>query len=185
MPAFYLTFIAVLLAGFGARDQGTVAALTLRQGRRPGVLIVGIVAAMLTAGLAAFAAKLMLAQLPPPARTIFAAIAVGLAGVESLLLTARRIPREPTHSLGALAIVLVAHQAIDAARFVVFGLAVGLAGPWPAGVAGGLGGALLIGLAWARPDLLAMPQARWLRRGVGLLLLTAGATLFLVRTGTL
>lgn len=181
MPAFYLTFLAVLLAGIGARDQGIVAGLALRQGRRPGVLIVGIAAALLTALLAAYAARVMLVTLPPPARSILAAIALGMAGIESMILTARRSPKEPTNSLGALAIVLLAHQVTDAARFVVFGLAIGLAGPGPAGAAGTLGGTLLIAFAWARPHLLETAAARWTRRGAGAVLLGVALVLFLRR----
>jgi hypothetical protein len=185
MPAFYLTLIAVLLAGLGARDQATVAGLAARQGRRPAVLIVAIAAAVLTALIAAYAARFMLTQLPPPARTIFAAIALGLAGLESMVLAPRQTPREPTNSLGALALVLVARQVTDAARFVVFGLGVGLAAPWYAGAAGALGGAVLVAFAWARPDLLATPAARWTRRAAGVLLLLAATVMFLSEFGIL
>lgn len=170
MPAFYLTLIAVLLAGIGARDQVTIAGLALRQGRRPGVLLVGLLSATATALLAAYAARLMLAELPPPARAIFAAIALGMAGIESMVLVPRRNPAEPTNSLGALLLVLLAQQVTDAARFLVFGLGVGLAAPVMAGAAGVLGGAALVTMAWARPEFLERPLARWTRRVVGALL---------------
>ncbi|EJL28295.1 hypothetical protein [Novosphingobium sp. AP12] len=185
MPAFYLTLIAVLLAGLGARDQVTVAGLAARQGRRPAVLIVAVVASVFTALIAAYAARFMLAQLPPPARTIFAAIALGLAGLESMVLSPRKTPREPTNSLGALALVLVAHQIVDAARFVIFGMGVGFAAPWYAGAAGAAGGAVLVAFAWARPDLLALPAARWTRRAAGLLLLLTATAMFLSEFGIL
>jgi hypothetical protein len=183
MPAFYLTFLAVLLAGLGARDQATVAGLALRQGRRPAVLVVAIACAALAAAVAAYAAGFMLERLPPPARTLFAALALGLAGLESLVLSGPRAPKEPTNSLGALALVLVARQLTDSARFVVFGMAVGLAAPFVSGAAGVLGGALLVAFAWARPDLLATPAARWTRRGVGALLLLAAIALFVSEIG--
>ncbi|SFG47807.1 hypothetical protein SAMN05518801_13215 [Novosphingobium sp. CF614] len=185
MPAFYLTLIAVLLAGIGARDQVTIAGLAQRQGRRPGVLIVALLSAVLTAAFAAWAATIMLAELPPPARTIFAAIALGMAGIESMVLVPRRDPREPTHSLGALVLVLVMHQVTDAARFLVFGMGVGLAGPVPAGVAGMLGGSLLIAFAWFWPHLLGTPAARWTRRIVGALLAAAALAMFLSEFGIL
>ena len=183
MPAFYLTLIAVLLAGFGARDQVTIAGLGLKQGQRPGVLIVAITSAALTGAFAGYAAHFMLDQLPPPARTIFAAIALGMAGLESLILAPRRDPREPTSSLGALALVLLAHQVTDAARFVIFGMAVGFASSWHAGAAGILGGVALVSFAWARPDLLGMPAARMIRRIVGGLLLLAAITMFFSEFG--
>lgn len=185
MPAFYLTFIAVLLAGIGARDQITIAGLALAQGRRPSVLIVAIASGVATSALAAYAAVLMLAQLPPPARTVFAAIALGLAGLESMVLAPRRDPREPTNSLGALALVLLAHQVTDAARFLVFGMGVGLAGPWPAGAAGALGGTVLVAFAWARPEFLATSAARWMRRVVGAILLVTAIAMFLRQFGIL
>lgn len=185
MPALYLTLIAVLLSGLGARDQATVAGLAARQGRRPAVLIVAVLASVLTALAAAYAAQFMLEQLPPPARTIFAAIALGLAGLESMVLAPRRTPREPTNSLGALALVLLAHQITDAARFVVFGMGVGLASPWHSAAGGVLGGAVLVTFAWARPDLLALPAARWIRRAAGALLLVAAVTMFLSEFGIL
>lgn len=183
MPAFYLTLVAVLLAGIGARDQVTIAGLAGRQGQRPGVLIVALLCAALTAGFAAWAAGVLLAELPPPARTIFAAIALGMAGLESLVLVPRRDPREPTQSLGALALVLLMHQVTDAARFLVFGMGVGFASPPAAGAAGVLGGCALVAAAWLWPQWLATPAARWLRRCVGGLLTLAALAMFLGEIG--
>lgn len=185
MPAFYLTLLAVLLAGIGARDQVTVAGLALRQGQRPGVLIVALLSAASTAVFAAWAAEVVLAELPPPARTIFAAIALGLAGLESMILAPRRDPREPTHSLGALLLVLLMHQVTDAPRFLIFGMGVGLAGPVPAGIAGVLGGGALVAFAWSLPDLLGTPAARWTRRIVGVLLALTALTMALSEYGIL
>lgn len=185
MPAFYLTLMAVLLAGIGARDQVTIAGLALRQGRRPAVLVVALIVSSLTACFAAYAATVMLTQLPPPARTIFAGIALGMAGLESMVLAPRRDPREPTNSLGALGIVLLAHQVTDAPRFLVFGMGVGLAGPLPAGAAGVLGGAVLVAFAWAFPEFLGVPAARWTRRIVGALLVVVALAMFLSEFGIL
>ncbi|WP_333605514.1 hypothetical protein [Novosphingobium sp.] len=173
MPAFYLTLMAVLLAGIGARDQVIVAGLTQRQGARPGVLIVALLSAVLAGALAGWAAALMLAELPPPARQIFAAIALGLAGLESMAWAPRPDPREPTNSLGALLLVLLMHQIADAPRFLVFGMGVGLAGPVPAGLAGVLGGSALVAFAWFQPHLFSTPAARWTRRIVGAALVLA------------
>lgn len=185
MPAFYLTLIAVLLAGIGARDQVTVAGLALRQGRRPGVLLAALLSAVLTAVFAAWAARVALAELPPPARSIFAAIALGMAGLESMVLAPRRDPREPTNSLGALLLVLLMHQVTDAQRFLVFGMGVGLAGPVPAGIAGALGGGALVTFAWVRPDLLDRPAARRTRRVIGALLALAALAIALSEFGIL
>lgn len=185
MPAFYLTLLAVLLAGFGARDQLAVAGLALRQGRRPALLIVAVLCACATGGLAAWLAAKMIPILPPPARSLFAAIAIGLAGVESMLLVPRRGLREPTNSLGAAALVLIAHQVTDAARFLVFGLSVGMAAPIASGAGGVLAGAVLVTFAWAVPEYLERPTARWARRGVGALLALVAAAMLLAESGVL
>lgn len=173
MPAFYLSFLAVLLAGLGGRDQVLIMALTQAQGRRPGVLIVALASCVLTALFAAWVSTVLLTQLPPPARAVFAAIALGLAGAESLVLAARPAPREPTHSLGALLLVLVASQVTDAPRFLVFGMSVAMAAPVPAGLAGIVGGAGLCILAWAFPQALQKGRVHWVRRGMGAILLLA------------
>ena len=160
-----------------------MAGLTARQGQRPGVLLVALLSAVLTAGFAAWAASVMLAELPPPARAIFAAIALGMAGLESMILAPRRDPREPTNSLGALLLVLLMHQVTDAARFLVFGMGVGLASPAASAAAGVAGGCLLVAFAWFRPDLLGSPAARWTRRLVGALLTLAALGMFLSEIG--
>lgn len=183
MPAFYLTFLAVLLAGIGARDQAVIAGLADRQGRRPMVLVVALATSALTALAAAWLATIMLAQLPPPARFIFAAIALGLAGLESLLLAPPRAPREPTNSLGALAVVLMAHQITDAPRFLVFGMGVGLGAAGMAGAAGIAGGMALVTFAWVAPHLIGTAAARWTRRATGLALVLAALTMFLRQFG--
>lgn len=179
MPAFYLTLIAVVLAGFGARDQMALSGLVLRQGRRPALLIVASVIACLTAVFAAWLGSKMLSFLPPPARTIFAAIAVAFAGVESLLLAPRPHPQEPTNSLGAFALVSIAHQLTDAARFLVFGLTVGMAAPVASAVGGSLGGVASAAFAWACPEFFGRMAARRARRVVGSLLLLSALIMFL------
>src|SRR3546814_5120950 len=83
-----------------------------------------------------------------------------MAGLESMILAPRRDLLEPTHSLGALALVLLAHQVTDAARFLVFGMGVGFAAPLASGAAGVIGGFVLAGFAWAFPQLLDKPAAR-------------------------
>lgn len=179
MPAFYLTLIAVLLAGFGARDQMTIAGLSARQGQRPGVLLVALLSASATAALAAWLAELMLEQLPPPARAIFAAVALGLAGLESLILVPRRRPAEPTNSLGALLLVLLARQVMDAPRFLIFGMGVGMAAPIASGAAGAVGASILAGVSWMAPQMLDGSGARRVRGIVGLVLVVAALVLFL------
>lgn len=183
MSAFFITLIAVLLAGCGARDQIDIAGLTSRQGKRPGVLFIAIGCALVTAAFAAWAATVFSTMLPPPARIWFVAIALGLAGGESLLFTPKPAPREPTHSLGALALLLLAHQVTDAARFIVFGITAGMAAPVVAGMAGALGGSVLVAVGWAVPEVVTSPQARLARRLVGALLVIVAITIALRERG--
>ncbi|MCB2079814.1 MAG: hypothetical protein KDE55_19230 [Novosphingobium sp.] len=171
MVSFYLTLMAVLVSGFGARDQVTMGQLTLKQGARPAALVIGIVLAIVTAAAAAYAASLVAPMLQPRARTILAAMALAFAGGESLLIAPGRKPSEPTNSLAALAVVLLAHQLTDAARFLVFAVGVGTNAPLPAGIGGAIGGAALIAAGWFAPALVVNPRARLLRRAFGLILL--------------
>lgn len=171
MTALYLTFLAVLLAGLGARDQVSVAVLAASQGARPGVLLTGIAVSFATAAFAAWAGSVVMPLLTAKARLVMAAIALAFAAAEAFWPFAARRPEEPTASLGALAIVLLAHQLTDAARFLVFALAVALAAPVFAGLGGAVGGAAVIAAGWMLPEVFADPRVRLARRLIGGLLL--------------
>jgi hypothetical protein len=184
MSAFYFAFLAVLLAGLGARDQATVAALSQRQGARPGVLVVGIAVSIATAVFAAWAASFAVPLLAAKARTAMVAIALVIAAVESLWPFATRRMEEPTASLGALAIVVLAHQLTDAARFLVFALAVAADAPLAAGIGGAAGGSASLAAAWMLPEVFGAPAVRLARRVVGgVLLLLALVVAFRALTG--
>lgn len=175
MTGFYFTLLAVLLAGFGARDQITVAGLSAGQGARPGVLITGIAVCIATAAFAAWGSTYVAPMLIPKARLIFVAMALAFAGIEALLIAPRRRPAEPTSSLGALAIVLFAHQLTDAARFLVFAVAIASNSPVGAGMAGAVGSGVLLAAAWTAPEAVSHRRARLARRLIGVvLLLVAG-----------
>lgn len=174
MTAFLFCLIAVLLAGIGARDQMTLAAMTNRQGQRPGLLAVALLLTIITAAGAAWLALTVMPILKGDARLLFAAMALVLAGLESLLLSPGRKPLEPTRSLGALAVVLLAHQITDAARFLIFAIAAATAQPWLAGAGGAIGAAIMLGSAWAAPELFEWRRLRPMRRGIGAVLLLAG-----------
>jgi hypothetical protein len=171
MSGLLLALLAVLLAGVGARDQMVLAELVRRQGPRTGLLCVALLTSCATAAFAAWAAGLVAPLLTADARTIFAAIALGFGGAESLLLSPGRKPEEPTHSLGAALLVLLVHQLSDAARFLVFAIAVATQAPVPAGVGGAIGGSLLLGAAWSMPEWFDWQRLRVPRRIIGALLL--------------
>lgn len=174
MSAFLLAFLAVIVTSLGARDQATVATLAARHGARPALLIVAAAVSLVTAAFAAWAAGFFIPLLTTYARLFMAAVALALGGLELLLLGgARRPAQEPTQSLGATAIVLVAHQATDAARFLVFAIAAAASAPIQAGLGGAAGGVVAVTLGWLAPAVVAHPRLRLVRGaiGVGLLVL--------------
>lgn len=173
MAGFLFTLLAVLLAGVGARDQAAISGIVARQGPRPGVLVTAIGVSIATALLAAWAAAAVAPMLGERARLVMAALALAFAAAEALLVRPGRAPREPTRSLFALAVVLLAHQVSDAARFLVFGIALGSAAVVPAGAAGAIAGSIVLAAAWAAPDAFAHTRVRQARRifGGGFLLL--------------
>ena len=168
MTGFILALVGVLLSGLGARDQMTVAILSRGQGARPGVLLVAIGVCCLSAALAGWAAMLIAPMMTAPARLFLAALALGFAGVEAMVLSPGRAPKEPTLSLGALTAVLLAHQLTDAARFLIFGIALAADARIPAVLGGGLAGTLLLAAAWGAPEWFVWERLRWLRRGLGM-----------------
>ncbi len=171
MTGFILALVAVLISGLGARDQLTVASLSRSIGLRSGTLISAIAVCCATAAFAGWAAELVAPLLSAPARLFVAALALGFAGGEALLLSPTRDAQEATHSLGALTIVLLAHQLTDAARFLIFGIALAADARMPATLGGGVAGVLLLGSAWAAPELFSWQRLRWIRRGLGALML--------------
>jgi putative Ca2+/H+ antiporter (TMEM165/GDT1 family) len=178
MSGFLFTFLAVLLAGIGARDQVLVAGLTARQGQRGGVLLTAIAVSVVTAAVAAWAARLVVPLLPGSgARMFFAALALGLAGAELLLVRPKPPEGEPTHSLGATAIVLAAQQVTDAARFVILGLAAATGAPISAGIGGAAAGAAVIAVGWLAGEDLLKLRLRPVRIVAGAVLLGVTAWL--------
>ena len=179
MFAFYLTFIAVLVAGLGARDQCTLADLTETQGQRPAALATSIAIACLTAAAGAYAAFLIAPDMLPRVRMVLAAIALAIAGVELMLIVPRRRLAEPTRSLFALALVMGFRQMTDAARFLVFAIGVGTNAPLAAGLAGALGGGALLAGVWLWPDIAHHGATRIVRRVTGAILVAVGIGLWL------
>ena len=177
MTGFLLAFIAVLLAGTGARDQVLVAGLVRAQGFRRGILLAGCAVSIVTAGFAGWAASLIAPLLTSDARLLLAAFALGLAGLEALVLRPGRSAAEPTHSIGALILVLAALQASDAARFLVFGTALAVNAPLQSAIGGAAGGMVLTGCAWAVPEMFTWQLLRRPRRVIGAALLLLAAVL--------
>ena len=177
MSGFLFALVACLLASLGARDQVLVARLTAALGPRLTLLAAALVAAAATAALAAWAGSRMLADLAPAHRPVAAGLALIAAGGEMLILGPGRAPTEPTRSLFAAFVVLLAQQVTDAARLLVLALAVATAAPVPAGLGGALGSGAGLLVAWLAPA--APARLAWPRRIAGLVFAIAGIVLLL------
>lgn len=174
MSGLLLTLFATLMAGLGARDTVLAGRISAANGRAGGLISVALVCAAVSSALSGVGAAFVLPLLTPDARVMLAGMALALAGAEALVLRPGRKPVEPTHSLGAFALVLLALQVTDPVRFVVFGLGVGTAAPVAAAIGGTVASAVLLAVAISLPDLAESAQLRLARRGVGAVLLLIG-----------
>lgn len=182
MAAFLIALAAVFAVSFGGRDQLLAARLAERLGRGGPLLAVGALASTLSAFAMAVAGLALALALPEPAADMLVAIALLVAAAELAWPRRAALPDEPTRSLVAILIVLLARQIGDAARFLVFALAAG--GPaWLAGAGGALGGfaALSVG-AMAGADLLRW-RLRAIRIGLALALSITGVVAALSARG--
>ncbi|HMO68542.1 MAG TPA: hypothetical protein PKE25_07745 [Novosphingobium sp.] len=177
MSGLLLALFATLMAGLGARDMVLAGRISAAHGPAGGLLAVAMLCAGVSSALAGVAAGFVLPMLTPDARVMLAGMALVLAGLEALVLRPGRKPVEPTHSLGAFALVLLALQLTDPVRFVVFAVGVGTAAPIPAAIGGAVASAALLAASISQPDL---ADSAWLgraRRLVGGLLLLIGGWL--------
>ena len=153
MSSLLFALVGSFLAGFGARDQLLVAQLRTRLGPSPALLLIAVFSACITSGVAAWAGGWIARQMSGSAETMLVAMALLLAALD--LGGPRRAPKaptEPTRSLTATLIVLLARQVGDAPRFLVFALAAATASPLLAGIGGALGGSAALALGWAMGD---------------------------------
>ena len=118
MTPLLFAMVASLLAATGARDQLLVARLAAALGRGNGLLVVALASSAMTATIAAWAGAMLARTMSESAATMFVAIALLLAAGECAWPNRERAPREPTRSLGAMAIVLFARQLTDASRLI-------------------------------------------------------------------
>jgi putative Ca2+/H+ antiporter (TMEM165/GDT1 family) len=179
MTAALLAFLAVAIVGLGARDQILVARMSARAPRMALVPVVAIASALATTAAMVWGAWRIAPLMPEPARLLFAALALGAAAFELIVIQPRPGPEEPTRSLGAFAIVFLAQQLGDAARFVVLGLAVAAQMPMAAGLGGALGSVVVLGAGWLGGSELIALNLRPARRILGLILLLIAAGLAL------
>lgn len=174
MDGFLLALLLVFALALGGRDQWMVAHWADGLGQSLPLLLIGVVAAAVSAAAMAWVGAEFAGLLPRKAAQMLVAFALALAAFELAWAVKAKTPLEPTRSLGAIAIVLLARQIGDGARFVVFALAAWASLPTATALGGALGGAAAITLGWAVG---AAGLARWplrpLRWGLAACLIVA------------
>jgi Ca2+/H+ antiporter, TMEM165/GDT1 family len=155
VDGFLIAVLLVFALAMGGRDQWLVAQWADAVERSTALLAMAWIGAEF--------AEL----LPRRAAQMLVAFALAIAAAELAFPVRLKPPQEPTRSLGAIAIVLLARQIGDGARFAVFAVAAWTVVPLTAGLGGALGGAAAVAIGWSvgRATL-----ARWPLRIVRLML---------------
>lgn len=179
MTGALLAFLAALLAGIGARDQMLLAGLAARRLLPAMMVAVAVVTAAFAGVAAAKAAEVLTPMLSPSARVMFAGMAAVVAGLECLVIGPKPTPEEPTRSLFAATVVLLAHQLTDGARFLVFAIAVATAVPDAAALGGVAGGVATVLIGALTGEMLIPARLRLVRRVIGVVFLAVGGWLVL------
>lgn len=166
MPSLFLALAAAALLSLGARDQILLTRLAqVRTGGAGALITVALVVTALSSGLMAWGGSVVSATLPTAAKQMLVAFSLGAAAVELAWPRKDTTPKEPTHSLFALSVVLLARQLGDAARFAVFALAAASGVPMLSALGGWIGGAGVLLVAVLAADELADPArlrpVRW------------------------
>jgi putative Ca2+/H+ antiporter (TMEM165/GDT1 family) len=146
---FLLSLLLVFALAMGGRDQWMVAQWSDSLGRSARLLVLAATCACVTAGTMAWVGAEFAALLPRRAAQMLVAFAFAIAAAELALPVRLKPPREPTRSLAAFGIVLLARQIGDGARFAVFALAAWTVWPLTAGLGGALGGVAAVAFGWA------------------------------------
>lgn len=182
MAAFILAFATVFVVSLGGRDQLLVARLADRLGKSGSLLAVGILASTVSALAMAAAGVAMALVLPPSAADMLVAFGLISAAIELAWQSKSRLPEEPTLSLFATFVVLLARQLFDAARFCVFAFAAG-GSAWLAGGGGALGGAAALALGIALGERMARLRLRAVRLTLAAAFFVIGIALALMARG--
>lgn len=168
----------------GGRDQLLAARLADRLGKGGGLLAIGVLASAASAAAMSAAGLALALVLPEPAADMLVAFGLLIAAVELAWHRSPALPAEPTHSLFAAFVVLLARQLGDAARFLVFAFAAG-GNAWLAGAGGALGGAGAIALGVAVGEEIAGWPLRAIRLALAGITAIAGIVLALSARGIL
>ncbi len=148
MDTFLFTLLLVFAVSLGGRDQLVVARLSDALAQSWPLLVVGGLVSLVSAGVMTFAGATLADILPPRAADMLVAFALAIAAFELFWPVRVKPLDEPTRSLGAAGIVLLARQIGDAARFVIFAFAAEATYPVVTVIGGALGGVAALALGW-------------------------------------
>lgn len=148
MDSFLFCLLLVFAIALGGRDQLTVARLSGTLARSGQLLIIGALCAVASAAVMVWAGMTMAQIMPHRASQMLVAFALAIAAFELAWPVRLKTMDEPTRSLGAIGIVLLARQLGDAARFVIFAFAAAATYPLTALIGGAIGGFAALALGW-------------------------------------
>ena len=178
MPAFFLTFLSVALVTLAGREAVRVARLAEAGISVTALLLAAAFGALAFAVLASTIGGQIAPLLNANGKQLILAIALALAAFEVLFMKAGKAPREPTLSVGAVALVLGGALVTGGAGLLVMAFTLATGNALLAGAGGAVGAltalaiAIVVGSEFARP---ALSKARYF---VAALLVTAA-----LRTG--
>ena len=182
--SLFFAMVASFLAGIGARDQLIVARLSGHFGGSTMVLATALACAALTAAAMGWAGWQIGAMLSASAKPMLVAFALAAAAFELLWPVKAAPAREPTRSLVALAIVMLARQFGDGARFCIFAIAAATSSPQMAALGGALGGGAALALGWTLGHALARKlPLRGIRIALGVMILLVALVIGLTARG--
>ena len=179
MTGFLIAFVAILLLGTGGRDQVLLAGLAAKLGKRVSLLAAGLIVSALTALAAAWLAALVEVQAGTEDTIPLAAFDIGLAGLEMAMIRPRRTPTEPTRSLGAITLVLLAFQAADAVRLATFALTLTSSTAMLTAFGAALGGMATLTTGWVLGERLSVLIVTRIRRWLGFAMVALAGTFLL------
>jgi len=149
VDGFLIALLLVFALAMGGRDQWLVAHWTDALERSTALLAVAVLCACVSAGVMAWIGAEFAELLPRRAAQMLVAFALAIAAAELAYPIRIKMPQEPTRSLGAIALVLLARQMGDGARFAVFAVAAWTVVPLTAGLGGALGGVAAVAVGWS------------------------------------
>lgn len=154
MDSFLFPLVTVFLASLGGRDQILVAQLSHGRGQPSQLLALAIAVSAVSAVAMAMAGSSIAAIMPAAARQMLVALALLFAALELFWPVSVKRASEPTRSLGAIGLVLLAWQIKDAARFAIFAFAAATVLAPMAALGGALGAAAALFIGWNMGDAL-------------------------------